>query len=225
MFCLYVQAEFASFRTFSAGSFRPTSRFMTYSAAYGLLLNLAGIESRYDDGKSPMTLTRSSLPRVKIALGAKKLPKIQSIYQQLHNYPVGADAGKKYKEGARGTKYNITPVRREFLMHFAGYICIDNNPELQDKIKRGLLGDTESRYGLPFLGDNNFLPDRIEIVDKLPKAHWFLKLDKTSEPVSESTRLTISIDRSQFAETRSALFAPSKPSDSIPEDAWIEVGS
>ena len=34
-----------SCRTFTAGWYRPTATFLTPSAAYGLLLNLAGIES------------------------------------------------------------------------------------------------------------------------------------------------------------------------------------
>ena len=61
MLCLYLQAPFGVFRTFMAGSFRPTASFITPSAAYGLLLNVAGIEMRRDDGKSPMTLTAQGL--------------------------------------------------------------------------------------------------------------------------------------------------------------------
>ena len=72
MMCIYFQAPFAVFRTFTAGSFRPTAPFMTPSAAYGLLLNLAGIEMRDDDGASEMTLIRSGLPHATIALGLKE---------------------------------------------------------------------------------------------------------------------------------------------------------
>ena len=45
MLVLYVEAPFAVFRTFSAGWYRPTATFLSPSAAYGLLLNLAGVET------------------------------------------------------------------------------------------------------------------------------------------------------------------------------------
>ena len=60
MFCLLIESRFAAFRPFITGSFRPTAPFITPSAAYGLLLNLAGIEMREDDGKSAMTLIKKS---------------------------------------------------------------------------------------------------------------------------------------------------------------------
>src|SRR5437762_680819 len=126
MLCLYLEAPFAACRTFTAGWYRPTATFLTHSAAYGLLLNIAGIESRLceedtlHDGKTPASLTRTDLPAVRIALGVaadgsgSKHPLVQSIYQQLHNYPVGT-SGQERAESAKGNKYNITPVRREFL--------------------------------------------------------------------------------------------------------------
>ena len=48
--------------------------FLTPSAAYGLALNLAGIETRRDDGLSAMTVTRFDLPPARIALGADAGP-------------------------------------------------------------------------------------------------------------------------------------------------------
>ena len=72
MLCLYLQAPFAACRTFTAGWYRPTATFLTPSAAYGLLLNIAGIESRlYEhdpshDGSAPATLTRSGLPAARL---------------------------------------------------------------------------------------------------------------------------------------------------------------
>ncbi len=76
MFALYVEAPFAVFRTFAAGWYRPTGAFLTPSAAYGLLLNVAGIESRLREGeaghdvKTPATLTKTGLPTVELAIGA-----------------------------------------------------------------------------------------------------------------------------------------------------------
>src|SRR3954452_3705146 len=104
MLCLYLEAPFAACRTFTAGWYRPTATFLTPSAAYGLLLNVAGIESRLreedagHDGRTPASLMRRGLPKVRLALAtvsadtdALSFPRLQTIYQQLHNYPVGKD--------------------------------------------------------------------------------------------------------------------------------------
>src|SRR5437868_14002039 len=96
MLCLYAEAPFAACRTFTAGWYRPTATFLTPSAAYGLLLNVAGIESRLreeedsHDGREPTSYLRD-LPSCEIALGLPGdcFPRLQSIYQQLHNYMVG----------------------------------------------------------------------------------------------------------------------------------------
>lgn len=226
MICLYVQAPFAVFRTFTAGSFRPTAGFITPSAAYGLLLNIAGIESRRDDGKSPMTLMKKNLPPAKIALGALSFPQVHSLYQQAHNYPVG-NTSAQYAPRARGSKYNITPVRREFLGDMRAYICLEDNPELTERVREGLRAEyNSSRYGLPFLGDNNFLIDILrEEADRQP-AHWYEKIAENDAqgPRPRTTRLTITIDRQNMANTTSALFFPCpEPQVDIPENAWVSV--
>lgn len=229
MICLYIQAPFAVFRTFTAGSFRPTAGFITPSAAYGLLLNIAGIESRLDDAKSPMTLMQKDLPRAKIALGALTFPLVHSLYQQVHNYPVGKDAGARYAPLARGSKYNITPVRREFLGDIQAYICLEGNPDLAKRVRDGLRGRyNSSRYGLPFLGDNNFLIDILrEEADRQP-AHWYEKITENDaqDPRPRTTRLTITIDRKNMANTTNSLFFPcSEPQVDIPENAWVTISS
>ncbi len=226
MMCLYVQAPFAVFRTFTAGSFRPTARFITPSAAYGLLLNIAGIESRLDDDKQPMTLMRKDLPRIKIAIGALSFPQVHSLYQQAHNYPVGP-AGVKYIPLAKGSKYNITPVRREFLSDVRAYICLEDNTDLADRIRDGLSGEYNSaRYGVPFLGDNNFLVDILREETERQPAYWY---EKVSEHDSHSLRprtahFTITIDRRNIANTTSALFSPCpEQRRDIPKDAWVMI--
>lgn len=225
MLCLYFQAPFAVFRTFTAGSFRPTAPFMTPSAAYGLLLNLAGIEMRDDDGTSEMTLIRSGLPSAMIAFGALEIPLQHSAYQQLHNYPVG-NTGKDHAPNTKGNKYNIAPVRRSFLSNLRGYLCLKDNNELAAQVLDGLAGNRPRKYGLPFLGDNNFLPDRIEAVDRIEPAHWFVKLkpDEEGETAASVTRLTVTIDRVDMSKTKSVLFYPQREATNIvPEGAWITV--
>src|SRR6476619_1427969 len=97
MLRLYLEAPFAVCRTFTAGWYRPTATFLTPSAAYGLLLNVAGIESRLreedeaHDGKTPASLVRRGLPGCRVALGRPadaRAPSVATVFQQLHNYPV-----------------------------------------------------------------------------------------------------------------------------------------
>lgn len=225
MLCLYFQAPFAVFRTFTAGSFRPTAPFMTPSAAYGLLLNLAGIEMREDDGASEMTLIRSGLPHASIALGALEMPGQHSVYQQLHNYPVG-NTGKDHAPNTKGNKYNITPARRSFLSNLRGYLCLKDNDELADQVIDGLAGKRLRTYGLPFLGDNNFLPDRIESAERIEPAHWFVKVgpDDNGGMDMNIARLTVKVDRTDMSKTRSRLFCLSdNRCTDVPDEAWVTV--
>lgn len=260
MIYLYVQAPFAAFRTFTAGWYRPTAMFMTHSAAYGLLLNLAGIESRLREGedghddKTPASLMAFGLPACEIALGIpvasssseSTWPRLQSVYQQLHNYPVGS-TGKARAEECRGNKYNITPVRREFLSGLKVVIALRADAELESKVQSTLKGEAAAtRYGLPFLGDNAFLPDRIEHIETPAAIRWRDDSDDSSwytcdairwyrrlgpearKAHPRATRLTIQIDRANLSQTQSALFAPSDPrpaAETPPDAAWELIRS
>jgi CRISPR-associated protein Cas5/DevS len=223
MLYLYVEAPFAVFRSFSAGSFRPTAPFITYSAAYGLLLNLAGIEMREDDGKSVMTRIKCGLPRMKLALGEVEPAREHQIYQQLHNYPVG-NQGKETAHRTKGGKYNIVPARRSFLANLKACLGVDAGQALESAILDGLNGKGGRRYGLPFLGDNNFLPNRIEVNETPRPARWLTPITGEHGPV-EPMRLTVTIDRSDMANTSALLFwRADRVTDAIPEQAWVELG-
>lgn len=226
MLLLNLEAPFAVFRTFAAGSFRPTAGFITPSAAYGLLLNVAGVEMRHDNGKSQMTTIKSGLPLINIAIAALEFPLQHSIYQQLHNYPVGS-SGKERKATTKGNKYNITPARRSFMSNIKAYIAMRGNDELENWVIEGLAGRRPRSYGLPFLGDNNFLIDRLELVAEPKEASWFVVVNEAEEKGVRDhiARLTITIDRENMANTKSALFAPvAEPCREIPEKAWVQVG-
>lgn len=239
MLKLHLKAPFAACRSFTAGWYRPTASFLTPSAAYGLLLNVALIESRLTeqdvqhDGKVPTTLMRPDLPRCRVALGVPAsvaLPRVQSIFQQLHNYPVGKDAGMP-PEMAKGSKNNITPVRREFLSDVQAIIAVEalpECPELESRILRGLRGELNGgRYGLPFLGDNSFLPDKLSVLDVATPAMWYEQVspDRIGGPRPSVTRMTIWIDRADMSRTRSALYAPTGlPTAEPPDLAWTLIG-
>lgn len=247
MLALYIEAPFAACRTFTAGWYRPTATFLTPSATYGLLLNLAGIDSRLREespdhpGSVPATLTRKDLPRVQLALGAsavrrscgassnvdelERYPRVSTIFQQLHNYPVGS-SGEKRADRAFGNKYNISPVRRELLVDLRVVVALQGNADFESAILRGLGGEgVANRYGLPFLGDNAFLPDRIEPLDRLPPAHWYEQVTAETYMIRpRTTRLTIWIDRADLSQTKSQLYAPTETAtDVIPRGAWTSI--
>jgi CRISPR-associated protein Cas5t len=228
MLILRVCAPFATFRSFVAGSYRPSAPFVTPSAAYGLLLNIAGRDTRLDDGKSSMTLTRPVLPPARIAIGVLARPGYQSLYQQLHNYPVG-NTGKEREPDAHGNKYNIQPVRRELLSDIDALIAIDGNADLEEEIRSGLsLGSRHAphgrRYGLPFLGDNNFLLSHLEeTVIPLP-AWWYIHAGDEVRLDQNPARLTIWVDRAGMANTVTRTYIlDTEQRTEPPEFAWTRV--
>jgi len=238
MLILYVKAPFGAYRPFVAGSYRQTSPFITPTGAYGLLLNLAGIESRLHDSKLVATAMRDDLPRAKVAIGMLPKPTISRLLQQLHNYPVG-NTGKERAPSTKGGKYNIQPITRELLVDIEGYIGLDGNNSLEDSVRLGLARglsmprtDGQPRYGVPFLGDNSLMVDVIEEAhsdaQKLLRAtRWYCplsRLPQSDEPRPGTCRMTTWIDRNDMSRTLSDLFAPSDVTVSIPEEAWVQVG-
>lgn len=222
MDCLWlrIRAPFATFRGFQAGVYRSTSPIMPPSAALGLLLNLAGIEMR-DYDKSPNLVIRSDIPCLKLAIGTLTGNKNQvcTLYQQLHTYPVGDSGKKDLKPRTHGAKYWITPIRRELLVGLDMILGVQASAELLNRIKKGLKGELdESRYGLPFAGDNNFLFDRIDILDEVPEAVWYVRMGLDDPPMRDSYRLTVGIDRADNSKTTSFLFAPMEVATSISLD-------
>lgn len=227
MLRLRVKAPFAAFRTFAAGYYRPTAPFLIPSAAYGLLLNVAAIETRHDDDESPMTLIAEGLPSVEIAIGAVSLPELQRLFQQLHNYPVGS-TGKGRAGDTKGNKYNIQPVRREVLSNLDACIGVRGNAWLEGRIREGLrLGsrfapEGRRRYGVPFLGDNNFLLSVLrEEPDPIP-CYWFGRVGRDPDRAGrETSRFTIWIDRRDLSKTVAGLYRRTETAVSeIPAEAW-----
>lgn len=237
MLILYVKAPFAAYRPFVAGSYRQTSPFITPTGAYGLLLNLAGIESRFYDPKLVATAMRDDLPRAELAIGMLRQPTTSRLLQQLHNYPVG-NTGKEHAPHTKGGKYNIQPITRELLTGIEGYIGLDGNDDLEDSVRLGLARglsmprtDGQPRYGIPFLGDNSLMIDVIEEAQteqrSLHSARWYCSLRRLPQidgPRPGTCRMTTWIDRNDMSRTRSDLFAPSDETISIPEEAWVHVG-
>jgi CRISPR-associated protein Cas5t len=229
---LRIRAPFAAFRGFQAGVYRATAPVMPPSAAFGLVLNLAGIEMR-DSTPGPTTLIRQDLPCLRLAIGLPSqqgldgnwAPETESevctLYQQLHSYPVG-NSGKELKQRTHGAKYWIVPVRREFLVGLDIVLGVQAEPELLQRVQQGLRGElSHPRYGLPFAGDNNFLFDRIDVLPAPISAHWYMRMQPDDLPMRGSYRLTVGIDRADNSQTTSYLFAPIESATPEPPDnAW-----
>ena len=210
-FWLRIRAPFAAFRGFQAGVYRSTSPVMPPSVAYGLVLNIAGIEMRAaSNGRT--TLIRPDVPRLRLAIGLVKVAERNSVYQQLHGYRVGTDAKTKAMAAlTKGAKYQIVPVRREILVDYEGVIGVQTSDrELCTHVARGLRGELGTqRYGLPFAGDNSYLFDTIELVDEPPaKILWYTRFQPNVTPRRGTCRLTIGIDRADNSKTTSFIYAP-----------------
>jgi CRISPR-associated protein Cas5t len=171
------------------------------------------------------TLIRPDVQCLRLAVGLVKEAKINSIYQQLHSYRVGTDEKTKMMAAlTKGAKYQIVPVRREILVDYEGVIGVQTSDEsLRKQVVRGLHGELETqRYGLPFAGDNNFLFDRIEIVNEPPSnTRWYTRIQHGEPARRGSCRLTVGIDRADNSRTISYIYAPSIEQMVFPpETAW-----
>lgn len=246
-FWLKISAPFAAFRGFQAGIYRSTAPVMPPSAAYGLVLNLAGIEMR-DYSNPKTTEIRKDLPNLRLAIGIidrrnekekeqgkqNWQPEKSSTYQQLHSYPVG-NSGKELAALTKGAKFWITPVRRELLIDYVGVIGVQTDDDtLREKVDRGLHGEIEREYGLPFAGDNNFLFDKIEIFDDgeilmksledenlSKKIIWYVQHQSDDKQVKGSCRLYVGINRTDNSKTTSSIFVPKEDLNlPLPENAW-----
>lgn len=228
-----VRAPFAAFRWMQAGVYRASSPVIPPSAAWGLLLNLAGVETR-GDGGGVTTLVRDDAPALRVAIGRSvrldsegiatppESIEVSTIYQQLHGYPVGNSA-KEFKERAKGSKYNIAPARREVLVDLDLVVAVESDDgALLQRMADGLDGKLDvPRYGLLFAGDNNLLIDRIDRLTEMPEIWWYERIVPEDGPRVGSCRLTIGIDRSDSSRTTSALFAPvTAPTSEPPPKAW-----
>ncbi len=218
---MHLQAPFAAFRWMQAGVYRATSPVIPPSAAWGLVLNLAGVETRLAAGLET-TQVRPDAPALRLAVGTVRPAEVATLFQQLHGYPVGS-SGKEFAAKAFGSKYWIAPARREVLVGLNCVVGVQSpDAELLAMVQQGLRGEAaHDRYGLPFAGDNNFLFDRIDVLPAPPAAHWYARLAPDDAPVPGSCRLTVGIDRADSSRTSTVLFAPTAVAAAEPpESAW-----
>lgn len=220
---LRLKAPFAAFRYFQAGVYRSTMPTIPHSAAWGLINNIMGVETRINVNNI-ITDISTEIEPLNLAIGIMQLASNNSLYQQLHVVPVGS-SGKENADRTKGNKYFIRPVRREMLVNLDVVLAIKTqDASVRQKILNGLNGEyNNSRYGLPFAGDNNFLFDSIEVFEE-PKeaAYWYYPLGEDEVPETETVRLTVGINRLDNSETTAPLFAVTKERSLLPpEDSWV----
>lgn len=220
-----IQAPFASFRSFQAGGYRASSPMIPPSTAWGLVLNLAHIETR---GATCKTTTgiRTDAPVLRLALGFVKEPGICALTQQIYGCPTSHPEKEVRLRESYGRKYWIAPVRRELLIDLDVVVGVDAADDcIGERIQRGLAGTLSApRYGLPFAGDNNFLLDRVDLLQSPPPARWYVVLGPTSPPLRGSCRLSVGVDRLDSSRTMTRVFAPSRePSEEPPPEAWVQT--
>lgn len=218
---LRLDAPFSAWRWLQAGVYRGTFPVIPPSAAWGLVLNLAAIETRGSLGEV-VTPIRNDAPALDIAVGVQRSGERSTLYQQLHSYPVGT-SGAELKTRTFGNKYWIAPVRREVLVGMIALVAARGSRAIIDRVALGLTGALpEPRYGLPFAGDNQFLFSSIAIVSTDEVARWYEPV-RGDEPVRETTRLTTNIDRGDASRTEAPLFAPGVMGP-CPPGAWVRIG-
>lgn len=220
-----IQAPFASFRWLQAGGYRSSSPMIPPSAAWGLVLNLASIETRGTVRKTT-TKTRVDAPVLKLALGVVTEPGAGALTQQLHGCPTSHPAKASRLRESHGRKYWIAPVRREVLIHLDVVVGVDTADDgLLERIRHGLAGTLSvPRYGLPFVGDNNFLLDRVDVLQAPPPARWYVVLGPASPPLRGACRLSVGVDRLDSSRTLTRVFAPTRdPCEEPPPEAWVQT--
>lgn len=250
MIGLRYAAPFAVFRDFTAGYFRSTFRFTSYSALYGLLLNIAGVEMRATLGQGP-TLVKESLPSFEVASAVASrvserhsfgfneeqsvLPTSGVLFQQLHSLPVGS-TNKHRIPLTKGNKHHISPGRRQLLIGLRGICFVKAEPEFEERLRVGLSGEPleQERYGVPFLGDNSFMLEELEIIEpgQSGPVSWIVRDKEDDFDFFGNTgagptpfRLTIWADREGMSQTRSEFFVTEDGElNSPPESAWVRVG-
>jgi CRISPR-associated protein Cas5t len=194
---LRVQGKFAAF-WYNTVRRRASSIVMPPSTAYGLMLNVANIDT---DLGGP-------LPNCDIAVGLLSYPGKMELIQQLHI----SDQQKRVMPFGRQTCPKV--LRREYLVDYNGVVAVRGNPEFISSIEKGL----HCGEGLLFLGDNDCLADDVSICSN--EAIWFVRSTKASRWTS---RLTTRVDHTT-SQSQNEVFMPFDRVESTPpESAWVSM--
>lgn len=224
---LNIQAPFASWRSFSTGRAQGVLPVIPPSAAFGLFLNLAGIEMKAGVLEKMKGNTyfchpnRDDLPHLEVATGTCSDMSSGELIHHMHGYvqtvskgTLGGKKQKEYEDSFHGRKFSIFLGRRKYLNGYNGLVACRNNPEIISKIRHNLEHGTDD---VPFAGSTNLTFDVIREVDN-QECHWYVKSE-----TARSIPLTISVHRSKKDTSVRRLFTRSgNATKSPPENAWTK---
>ena len=137
-------------------------------------------------------------------MGTFNLPRKGRVLQQLHK----GKASSEDTERAKGRKPKIDIFWKELLYDgLEGYIGLDN-PELEPLITQGINNPQSINYwGLPFMGDNNFFVEKLDIVQEVKECQWFSLLKSSTSPQNQRLYyLSVWTDYQNSTNSKSLLF-------------------
>jgi CRISPR-associated protein Cas5t len=206
MLFIHFKAPFGAFRPFKNIELATTAPFLTYSAAYGLLLGLAGVDR----------LRKKEFCGARLALGCQELPRVGRTFQQLIR--------DKREIATNGGQLTLRPFWREVLSGLEGYIGLDF-PHLEKLVESGINNPASLDYwGLPFLGDNNFFLEKVDTCSHPPLCRWFYPFDGNQLSRGERLHyLSIWTDYEANVNSKGMLFALSQPQTTPAPKAWVVV--
>lgn len=201
-----------------AGGIQATWPIPTPSEAYGILLNLCGVDVN-DHGCQPALPARRDAPSFWVAIGSQATAGGGKILSHQHFHRVG-------KEGTdpRGMKTSIEPASREVLVGTQFVLGMaDEDRALIDRIITCLRGDIPA-YNFLTAGTSDSLIDRVKVLDAPPAANWYITPEPGKSPGRGSHRFPIWLDRRNEGKSRWGILCPSGLSNNVPVAAWIRVG-
>lgn len=214
MLFVYFKAPFGAFKPFQSIELHTTADFITHSAAYGLLLGLAGVDRH----------RKKDFIGAQVAIGQISKPFRGRVLQQLHKMPK-QNPGQEALERAKGNKSKVDIFRRDYLCGLEGFVGLIHD-ELEVLVKKGICEPSSLNYwGLPFMGDNNFFIEKLEIFDTPPESsRWFEKYN--GQTVSDRERLhflSVWTDYEDYTLSNAILFALTEDQKEPPKDAWVDI--
>lgn len=237
------KAPFFSYREFNTGDYCYSLPVIPHSAAYGLVLNLAGIEIK------GVNCENINTPMLEIAVGLVSYDNVSCLIHQYHKYT--QSYGNKYspyewvknddgtytlkeeikkkgkqktslsdvKKQYHGRKWGIGIIKREYLIDYHGVIGVKGDSEIINKIKEGIDNCVGS---IPYAGQSNLMFSHLNIENT--EAYWLVTelLDDDDNDEVKSVQLTTEVNRIKSNKTLRKTFYINNEMSSEPyEKSWV----
>lgn len=226
-FWVLAEAPQAAFKGLTGGSYRPSYPIMPPTAAWGMILNLARINTnRAMEGRNKLSSVKFDLPSGRVAIGVRYHPTKSTLYTQAHHYLVGS-AGKELAAQCHGQKSWIAPVTREILIDLSMVIGVQCSTEIRSRVEAAISGDLKDpRFSIPFAGESGFMFSSLSLVDEPPMAFWYRPVLPGEDPQPGVCSLPVKVDFADSAKSCYRLFAPTEnPMPAPPSGVWVDMSS